>query len=162
MTQFVPNSYPDFDTDAAGMRVAFRDAGGSHHGLVTYQTSQGGGNRLLVGDQELIQVAVVRQGIGSDLPSRPDAEIVHWYASDRVAPDADHPHDQVFPAGPLLLFARNQQGASHDAGNPSAVSNASGVGVLGGAISAMLDQSPRTNDAAGSGAARSTSSMARL
>ena len=43
MTQFVPNSYPDFDTDAAGMRVAFRDAGGSHHGLVTYQTSQGGG-----------------------------------------------------------------------------------------------------------------------
>ena len=42
MTQFVPNSYADFDTDAAGMRVAFRDAGGSHHGLVTYQTSPGG------------------------------------------------------------------------------------------------------------------------
>lgn len=120
------------------------------------ETSPGGGNRFLVGGQELIQVAVVRQGIGSDLPSRPDAEIVHWYASDRVAPDPDHPHDQVFPAGPLLLFARDQQGASHDAGNPSAVSNASGVGVLGGAISVMLDQSPRINDAAGSGAARPT------
>ena len=54
MTQFVPNSYPDFDTDAAGMRVAFRDAGGSHHGLVTYQTSPGGvvrkSNGLAVGE----------------------------------------------------------------------------------------------------------------
>lgn len=43
MTQFVPNSYPDFDTDSSGMHVAFRDRGGSHHGLVTYQTSPGGG-----------------------------------------------------------------------------------------------------------------------
>jgi hypothetical protein len=42
MTQFVPNSYPDFDTDSSGMHVAFRDRGGSHHGLVTYQTSPGG------------------------------------------------------------------------------------------------------------------------
>ncbi len=43
MTQFVPNSYPDFDTDSSGMHVAFRDRGGSHHGLVTYQTGPGGG-----------------------------------------------------------------------------------------------------------------------
>ena len=50
MTQFVPNSYPDFDTDSSGMHVAFRDRGGSHHGLVTYQTSPGGGNRLLAGN----------------------------------------------------------------------------------------------------------------
>ena len=53
MTQFVPNSYPDFDTDSSGMHVAFRDRGGSHHGLVTYQTGPGGGNRLLAGGQRL-------------------------------------------------------------------------------------------------------------
>jgi hypothetical protein len=47
MTQFVPNSYPDFDTDSSGMHVAFRDRGGSHHGLVTYQTSPGGGVGIL-------------------------------------------------------------------------------------------------------------------
>ena len=46
MTQFVPNSYPDFDTDSSGMHVAFRDRGGSHHGLVTYQTGPGGGVTL--------------------------------------------------------------------------------------------------------------------
>jgi hypothetical protein len=49
MTQFVPNSYPDFDTDSSGMHVAFRDRGGSHHGLVTYQTSPGGGIVTLAG-----------------------------------------------------------------------------------------------------------------
>ena len=42
MTQFVPNSYPDFDTDSSGMHVAFRDRGGQHHGLVTYQAGPGG------------------------------------------------------------------------------------------------------------------------
>ena len=50
MTQFVPNSYPDFDTDSSGMHAAFRDRGGSHHGLVTYQTSPGGGiEKILAG-----------------------------------------------------------------------------------------------------------------
>lgn len=43
MTQFVPGTYPDFDTDSDGRAVAFRDRGGQHHGLVTYQTSPGGG-----------------------------------------------------------------------------------------------------------------------
>ena len=156
MTKKLKSGTP-FVYDENDRVVGIRDPHtGTDTDLVIAVTSPGGGNRFLVGSQELIQVAVVRQGIGSDLPSRPDAEIVHWYASDRVAPDADHPHDQVFPAGPLLLFARDQQGASHDAGNPSAVSNASGVGVLGGAISAMLDQSPRTNDAVGSGGERPT------
>ena len=61
MTQFVPNSYPDFDTDAAGMRVAFRDRGGSHHGLVTYQTGPGGGSVVPVGPGGLIAPAVLQQ-----------------------------------------------------------------------------------------------------
>lgn len=43
MTKFVPGTYPDFDTDSDGRAVAFRDRGGQHHGLVTYQTGPGGG-----------------------------------------------------------------------------------------------------------------------
>ena len=46
MTKFVPGTYPDFDTDSDGRAVAFRDRGGQHHGLVTYHTSPGGGNRI--------------------------------------------------------------------------------------------------------------------
>lgn len=43
MTEFVPGTHPDFDTDSDGRAVAFRDRGGQHHGLVTYHTSPGGG-----------------------------------------------------------------------------------------------------------------------
>lgn len=71
MTQFVPNSYPDFDTDSSGMHVAFRDRGGSHHGLVTYQASPGGGNRN--------RGTVVRAGdVVSGLPSGRLAELLSW------------------------------------------------------------------------------------
>lgn len=49
MTKFVPGTHPDFDTDSDGRAVAFRDRGGQHHGLVTYQTSPGGGVRFSVG-----------------------------------------------------------------------------------------------------------------
>ena len=43
MTEFVPGTHPDFDTDSDGRAVAFRDRGGQHHGLVTYQAGPGGG-----------------------------------------------------------------------------------------------------------------------
>ena len=43
MTEFVPGTHPDFDTDSYGRAVAFRDRGGQHHGLVTYQAGPGGG-----------------------------------------------------------------------------------------------------------------------
>lgn len=71
MTQFVPNSYPDFDTDSSGMHVAFRDRGGSHHGLVTYQTGPGGGNRK--------RGTVVTTGNGvSGLPADRLQELLSW------------------------------------------------------------------------------------
>ena len=64
MTQFVPNSYPDFDTDAAGMHVAFRDRGGSHHGLVTATTSPGGGIEVLsTGERLRTGRGAVRDGL---------------------------------------------------------------------------------------------------
>ena len=125
-------------------------------GLVGYTTGPGGGNRFLVGDQELIQIAVVQQGIGDELPARPTAEIVHWYAHDYLPPDLLHPYDQVFPSGPLRLFERGQLGAVHDAGNRAAVQTATGVGALNGAIDVLLDKSANLANATGTAAARPT------
>ena len=59
MTQFVPGTHPDFDTDSDGRAVAFRDRGGQHHGLVTYQTGPGGVVRKSLG------LAVGELGVGS-------------------------------------------------------------------------------------------------
>lgn len=42
MTEFVPGTHPDFDTDSDGRAVAFRDRGGQHHGLVTTAGGAGG------------------------------------------------------------------------------------------------------------------------
>ena len=123
---------------------------------VTATTTPEGENRFLVGDQELIQIAVVKQGIGDEIPARPIAEIVHWYVHDYIAPDLMHPHDQVFASGPLRLFERGRLGAVHDAGNRAAVLTATGAGALASAIDVLLDKSVNLADALGSGAARPT------
>lgn len=124
--------------------------------FVMSRTGPGGGNRFLVGDQELIQIAVVKQGIGDEIPARPIAEIVHWYVHDYIAPDLMHPHDQVFASGPLRLFERGQLGAVHDGGNRAAVRTATGVGALNGAIDVLLDKSVNLANATASAAARPT------
>lgn len=132
------------------LRIGEIILGDGERQLVTATRGPGGGDRFLVGGQELIQVAVVLQGIGSDLPSRPDAEIVHWYTHERIKPDLSHPHDQFFPAGPLLLYRYGQQGAVHDAGDENAITPPN----LGADVSALLDKSERLNHATASGTAR--------
>lgn len=122
--------------------------------VVRVATGPGGGIALSAGGEAL--VAVVQQGIGAELPSRPTADIVHWYSHDYIAPDLLHPYDQVFPSGPLRLFERGQLGGVLDAGNRAAVRTATGVGALNGAIDVLLDKTVNLANATGSGAARPT------
>ena len=123
---------------------------------VSFETSPGGVVEFVAGSERMIHVAVVQQGIGAELPARPTAEIVHWYAHDYLPPDLLHPYDQVFPSGPLRLFERGQLGAVHDAGNRAAVQTATGVGALNGAIDVLLDKSANLANATGTAAARPT------
>jgi len=78
MTQFVPNSYPDFDTDSSGMHVAFRDRGGSHHGLVTYQTGPGGEVEF----SEEVANAIAALGGTSGLQFQATATHLQWKTAD--------------------------------------------------------------------------------
>ena len=99
---------------------------------------------------DVLPVVSVRQGAGSDLVERPAADIVHWYAMDRVLYNRDYPYDQFFPSGFLRLFDRGQQGAALAPANAAVIGDV----ALESAISKVLDASANLNDVSASGAAK--------